>query len=65
MKPEAITSLDIRKLIFLDNIKVDLGHIWDGLDCNNLPSEFGKTRGFCDKDNEPSYLIKRGDLLDS
>jgi hypothetical protein len=36
MEPEKITSLDIRRLKFLDNIKVDLDHIWGGLDCNNL-----------------------------
>jgi len=28
MKPETITSLDIRKLKFLDNIKVDLDQYW-------------------------------------
>jgi hypothetical protein len=49
MKPETITSIDIRKLKFLDNIKVDLGHICDGLDRNNLYRNSEKRGAFVTK----------------
>jgi len=49
MKPETITSTDIRKLKFLRNIKVDLDHMWDGLDCNNLYRNSEKRGAFVKK----------------
>ena len=49
MKPETITSLDIRKLKFFDNIKVDLDHILDGLECNNFYRNSEKRGDFLTK----------------
>jgi len=53
MKPETITSLDKCKLKFLDNIKVDLDYIWDGLDCNNL---------YRNSEKRGAFLIKKTNI---
>jgi len=58
--PETVTSIDTRKLKFLDNIKVDLDHIWDGLDCNNLYRNSEKLGAFAKKATNIHFKLNVG-----